>query len=569
MALDPDSVDAIFVHELAIIATPSQLRTLGARFEAARLVYNALLHEDLRRSQQVRESREYQRARVIRNTKLRRAALRKVDARFEFTRYGLYTWASRAITKSWLGEHIDAQCVRSLAARAHTAVYQYTLGNKGRPRFKRRGQLSSIEGQSPRQGIRYANGKLIWRDLSLDLAINASDAHTTYALACPVRRVRILRRRIKGRDRYFGALVLTGRSYIKPRASLGDDRIGVDPGPGVFGVAIGGWGALVDLRESVDRGANRRLERAIARKLRHANPANYAPDRNCLPAPRRWRLSNRLRREYDRLREARRKEAARRKSARGYLVNALLRLGSEVRVEANSFRFFRRVFGRSSNRAAPGLFVALLRRRCGELGTPFWFVPTSLRLSRTCHGCGRVVAKGLRERIHACACGVVAQRDVYAAWLATFANIDPRGSSWVLDIDRARKAWSGAGQCLPAMSSALSVREFVSIAVEKAASGRAPSASPEPKGPGREQLAGAMVGNASDARDDVGSAEGPRELAETLSRDAYGVAAPVHGNDEFAMEKGLLRTQRGTQLRRDSLRFAAGVPPSDPHSSTR
>ena len=131
MVLEAAPVDAIFVHELRIIATPSQLRTLGARFEAARLAYNALLGEDLKRSQLVRESREYRRAREIKDKKQRRLALRKVDARFGFTRYGLYGWASRTITSSWLGEHVDAQCVRSLAARAHTAVFEYSLGKKG------------------------------------------------------------------------------------------------------------------------------------------------------------------------------------------------------------------------------------------------------------------------------------------------------------------------------------------------------------------------------------------------------------------------------------------------------
>lgn len=550
------------------MATPSQLRTLGARFEAARLVYNALLGEDLRRSQLVRESREYRRAREITDKKLRRSALRKVDARFEFTRYGLYGWASHTITDSWLGEHVDAQCVRSLAARAHTAVYQYTLGNKGRPRFKKRGQSSSVEGQSPKQGIRYSDGKVIWRDLSLDLAIDPGDEHTCHALASPIRRVRIVRRRINGQDRYSAVLVLSGQPHVKARTSLGDDVIGIDPGPGVFGVAIGDWGALVDLRESRDARPNRRLERAIDRKLRRANPANFTMDRNYLPGPRRWRRSKGLRREYDRLQEGRRKEAARRKSARGYLVNWLLRLGSEVRVEANSFTFFRRLFGKSASRSAPGLFVALLRRRCNEPGKPLWFVPTSLRLSRTCHGCGRVAVKGLGERIHSCACGVTAQRDVYAAWLATFANTDPLGSSWVLDIDRARKAWSGAGQRLPAMSSPLSVREFVSLAAEQAASGRTLSASPVPKGPGTERLAGVVVGNANDARDVVGSAEGPREFAETPTRDER-VAAPVHGHDENAVRSVALGRQCRTQLSGDSVGFAAGVPPTNPHAPTR
>src|SRR5688572_17327410 len=299
MATDTAVVDAIFVHELRIVATPSQLRTLGARFEAARLVYNALLGEDLKRSQLVRESRDYQRARAMTDRKLRLLARQEGET--------------------------PVQEARSVVEHR---------GPEPEARY-----------------LRYLDRKLIWRDLSLDLAIDANDQHTSHALACPIRRVRIVRRRIEGRDRYSDALVLGGNPYIKPRTSLGDYRIGVDPGPGVFGVAIGDWGALVDLRVAQDQQSNRRLERSIDRKLRRANPNNYAVDRNYLPGPHRWLKSNRLRHEYDRLREARRKEAALRKSARGHLVNGLLRFGSEVRVEANSFTFFRRVFGRSSNRA--------------------------------------------------------------------------------------------------------------------------------------------------------------------------------------------------------------------------
>jgi putative transposase len=40
-------------------------------------------------------------------------------------------------------------------------------------------------------------------------------------------------------------------------------------------------------------------------------------------------------------------------------------------------------------------------------------------LSQTCHGCGSVIKKPLKQRWHVCDCGVVQQRDLYSAFLAT------------------------------------------------------------------------------------------------------------------------------------------------------
>src|SRR5687768_18262549 len=65
-------------------------------------------------------------------------------------------------------------------------------------------------------------------------------------------------------------------------------------------------------------------------------------------------------------------------------------------------------------------------------------------------------------------------------------------------------------------------------------------------------------GNADDARDDVGSAEGPRESAETPSRDDSQVAAPVHGNDETAVRSGPSGRARSGSWAGD-----AGVTPTD------
>jgi putative transposase len=94
---------------------------------------------------------------------------------------------------------------------------------------------------------------------------------------------------------------------------------------------------------------------------------------------------------------------------------------------------------------APGLFVSLLERKAESAGTSVHEFPTTTtRLSQTCHQCGAVVRKPLAERWHVCACGVVAQRDLYAAFLALCINDNH------LNADLARERWSSVDMLLQA-----------------------------------------------------------------------------------------------------------------------
>jgi putative transposase len=480
------------------------------RLDAARLAYNALLREALRRADLVLESRDFDRARREPRGPKRTAALKAIDARLRFRRYDLYYWANRKINRSWLATHLDAQSVRSLAARAYFAARKYQLGQGGRPRLLRSGQLRSVEGQSRRQGIRIRGAEFVWGTFTCPLAIDMDDAYVRHALAADVRRVRLVRRRLGRRERYFAVLVCAGSPLLEPRAPLGHTPVGLDPGPRVFGIALGNVVALVDLASHGQFAVvSRRLERSVNRKLKLGNPANFEPSGAWRQRPSRWYRSGHVIRDLRRNADIRRREAAARKAARGWLINTLLRVASQVYIESNSYRHFRKVFGRSSNRAAPGAFASQLAERCSQRGTRLWVVPTSLRLSRTCHGCGNSVVKSLSTRMHICTCGVSVQRDMYSAWLATFAVADPSGSSWGLDVDRARHAWSGAGLRLPAASRPLSIHEFVSMVEAEAANGRLGSVSLSSRDDGIERLAGVVTKPSDDARDVVGPAEGP------------------------------------------------------------
>ncbi|MBN1956562.1 MAG: hypothetical protein JXQ81_02285 [Desulfuromonadales bacterium] len=74
-----------FVLELPLAVTPRQERILLRRFEAARRLYNAVLGESLRRQALMRESKRWQKARLLKDQKQRSATFRKIGTEFGFT----------------------------------------------------------------------------------------------------------------------------------------------------------------------------------------------------------------------------------------------------------------------------------------------------------------------------------------------------------------------------------------------------------------------------------------------------------------------------------------------------
>ena len=65
------------------------------------------------------------------------------------------------------------------------------------------------------------------------------------------------------------------------------------------------------------------------------------------------------------------------------------------------------------------------------------FSTRTTALSQRCV-CGKKHKKRLSERVHACECGVTAQRDLFSAYLARFVEDD------ALQVAKARASWPGA-----------------------------------------------------------------------------------------------------------------------------
>ena len=83
------------------------------------------------------------------------------------------------------------------------------------------------------------------------------------------------------------------------------------------------------------------------------------------------------------------------------------------------------------------MFVEKLCRKAENAGGKVEEINTwKTKLSQACH-CGRYAKKSLSQRWQKCPCGVLAQRDLYSAYLACFVEKDK------LMADQAEAAWSG------------------------------------------------------------------------------------------------------------------------------
>ena len=488
-----------FTHELPLVLLGHQERELDVAFDTARQAYNALLGESLRRLDLLRERKQYRRALKLRGRSKARA-FNELRSEIGFSQFELHTWASRHLTTTWLAEHLDATVVRSLSERAFRATQQHAFGKRGRPRFRGRNMLDSIEGQSNRQGLRYDAGSITWNGASFPVPrsyrVELDDGtRTKYALSHRVVRVRIVRRRLGSKVRYWMQLVLAGRPYQDPNTVQRTGTVGVDPGPRIFAILSDQLAARVDLSVSLEVGrrALRRYQRSLERKLGKA--------------PGRGRRSAAARRERDRLADAYRRAAATRRNLHGRLANAVLTLGNEIHVEHNNIRSFQRSFGRSITNAAPAAFILLLERKAANAGVRFARIPVTMRLSQTCHGCGVIQKKPLAQRIHRCACGVEAQRDIYSALLLAYLVPTRCKPGWRLDADLLSQRWSGVRSRLPAASSPLSIDALVAE-IEQTARCAQRGARPVK---GIERFAGAVSAKRCEARDVVADEARARE----------------------------------------------------------
>lgn len=437
-----------FVCEIPLKVSRIKEKILLARLEAARQVYNACLGEAIRRLNLVQQSKPYRIALSLpKGDPTRSTLFTEARAKYEFKDSALQRYAV-VLRRSWIGEHLDVHTTQRLATRAFRAAGKMLYGKARKVRFKGKNQMDTVESKSNAAGIRWRENHVEWLGLHLFAIIDYQDPVVRHGLSCRVKYVRLVKRKINGKNRFYAQLVCEGFPYIKEKNRLGEGVVGLDIGPSTV-AGVGENDAYLKLFCSElarKERAIRVFQRKLDRQRRANNPENYSPDGTVKKGPRVWRKSKHYRRTQAELAEIHRKLAAHRRSLHGRLVNGTLRMGDVFKVEKLSYRAFQVIFGRSVNTRAPGRFIAILSRKAESAGGKVIKFPTRLtKLSQTCH-CGMVHKKCLSERWHICPCGATAQRDLYSAFLAR--HVDPETN--LLHVGQAFDAWPGAEPLLRA-----------------------------------------------------------------------------------------------------------------------
>jgi transposase len=405
-------------------------------------MYNACLGEAMRRINLIRQSKDFNKARSLkRNNPERKVLFKRARERYDFSEYAIHAYSTQ-LRHSWIGNHIDSNTAQKLATRAYKAVEKVLFGQAHKVRFKGKNQMDSLEGKSNKSGIRWKGEAVEWGGLELKALITKNDPVILHGLNSKVKYVRLVRRKISGTNRFYAQLVCEGKPFTKPKNALGQGNVGIDIGPSTIAIVGDATEQLKQFAAELDFNVKhiRRLQRKMDRSRRATNPDNYKANGTVKKGSQRWNNSK----SYFKIRNSKanleRKLAAHRKSLHGRLVNDILRAGNIIKLEKLSYKAFQKLFGKSVGKRAPGIFVSHLVSKAERAGGRVVEIPTySTKLSQTCQ-CGRVKKKTLKERVHRCECGIVAQRDLYSAFLAR--HIDP--DTFVLQVNQLLDDWQSA-----------------------------------------------------------------------------------------------------------------------------
>jgi transposase len=302
--------------------------------------------------------------------------------------------------------------------------------------------MDSVEGKSNKSGIKWKGESVEWGGLQLKALITSHDPVILHGLNSKVKYVRLVRRKLSGKNRFYAQLICEGKPFIKPKNKLGHGNVGLDLGPSTIAIVADDQSHLKQFASELefDAARVRRLQRKMDRSRRANNPDNFNVNGTVKKGKKLWNSSKTYTKTRNSKANLERKLSRHRKSLHGELVNDILRTGDVFKLEKLSYRAFQKLYGKSVGKRAPGMFVSHLKNKAERAGGQVVEIPTySTKLSQTCQ-CGRVKKKTLKQRVHSCECGITTQRDLYSAFLAK--HIEP--GTFVLQVSQLLEDWQSA-----------------------------------------------------------------------------------------------------------------------------
>ncbi len=285
-----------FVHTFELLPSQAQARELDIRARLARDIYNGCLREGRRRLWHVRHDPAWLQAKLLPPGKARREAFQAVQARHGFTETALrlcvtphknrrayqygplpYEGSRQPLRQAHYYDHLDGRTCHELAKRAWQSLEAslYQRGH-GMARTRRRDEDIAV----PCPDIALQEGTMRWHSplakLRVPLKLDPDNPVQAYALQhTPVEYgKRILRRMIRGEERWYVQVTYAGEPLWQDKHAIGDQVLGLDLGPSALAVVWDGGATTLRFCAGLehDYAKIRRMQRYLDRSRRATNP---------------------------------------------------------------------------------------------------------------------------------------------------------------------------------------------------------------------------------------------------------------------------------------------------------
>lgn len=421
-----------YVVQYELLTTTRDRKSLEKKFNSAKSIYNACLSECLKRLDRLKKNEEYNSLLKEKSSKKRSRRLKEIELSLKYSEYDMHKYV-KDIRKLY-AKHIGSHEAQKLATRSFQTVEKIHYHVADKVNFKNRFSDMSVENKSNTQGLRIKDDIVIWNDLRLRIIEKRNDTYNIQSRNDRTKYIRIIKRKIRRKTRYFVQLIKEG---IPPKKRhFGKETVGLDIGTSSIAIVSDSCVKLEKLSNTENEYKKlKRLDRKLERSKRVNNPDNYHEDGTTKKGKRKWIYSNR----YVKLRQKRkdlyRKLATKRKEYQEILANKIISLGVDIKVETMRFNALqkrakettinkkngkinkKKRFGKSLSNNSPSQLLTIIDRKLHYVNCYLKKIDTfEVKASQFNHKTKNCVKKKLSQRWNVID-NIKIQRDLYSAFL--------------------------------------------------------------------------------------------------------------------------------------------------------
>ena len=438
-----------FVLQLHLKTEKYHEDILDKRFEIGGQIYNSLVNITQKRYREMIKTKTYRNliSQLSGDKSKDRDIWKQINEirkQFDMSEYSFYTDVKKL--QHHFSSNIDAVTARNIASNLWRAYNKLFYGNGNKIHYKKYNSLTSLEGSSNKQGIRFKNDAILWNGLKIPVVIDYNNYYENKALKSEIIYCCIIRKFVRNKYKYYVQITFNGTPPIKVdnetgevKHYIGEGDVGIDIGTSTIAYSSSTDVKILELADKVQNIENqrRRLLRKMDRSRRATNPENYNEDGTIKKQRNKkmiWNKSSHYIKYQNKLKELYRRQSDVRKYQHECLANQITSLGDTVYVEKMNFqglakrstktekndkgKFKRKKrFGKSIANRAPAMLLGIIDRKLSYYGKRLIKIDTwSAKASQFNHFDGTYNKKKLSQRWNDFN-GIRVQRDLYSAFL--------------------------------------------------------------------------------------------------------------------------------------------------------